>query len=256
MDGLEADYPSITFVYMTGHLNGTGEAGNLHARNNQIRDHVIATNGVLFDFADIESYDPDYEYFLDRGAHDTCVYDSGNWATEWCADHVGDPLCASCGCAHSEPLNCNLKGRAFWWMMARLAGWSGPGESLKSSSTMTAVTGHAITYTVVLQNVAAPVSSTIYLTDTLPSALGYVSGTLTATAGAWSDAGWPTLTWSGTLSDTPAVTITYVATVTAVAPLLVENAAEVVAPGYVTATLTSAVIVNPYRAHLPLVQRN
>jgi len=28
-------------------------------------------------------------------------------------------------CAHSQALNCVLKGRAFWWMMARLAGWNG-----------------------------------------------------------------------------------------------------------------------------------
>lgn len=27
--------------------------------------------------------------------------------------------------AHSRPLNGALKGRAFWWMMARLAGWNG-----------------------------------------------------------------------------------------------------------------------------------
>ena len=32
MSGLEADYPDVTFVYMTGHLNGTGEEGNLHQR--------------------------------------------------------------------------------------------------------------------------------------------------------------------------------------------------------------------------------
>jgi len=28
-------------------------------------------------------------------------------------------------CAHSHRLNCVLKARAFWWMMARLAGWDG-----------------------------------------------------------------------------------------------------------------------------------
>ncbi|HPQ40645.1 MAG TPA: hypothetical protein PLV45_09755, partial [bacterium] len=58
MDGLRADYPGVTFVYMTGHLNGTGDTGNLHARNNQIRNHVLATGGILFDFADIDSHDP------------------------------------------------------------------------------------------------------------------------------------------------------------------------------------------------------
>jgi hypothetical protein len=125
MDQLERDYPAVRFVYMTGHLDGSGENGNLNVRNNQIRAYCIANNKVLFDFADIESYDPDGNYFLNLGANDNCGYAGGNWATEWCAAHPGSELCAECDCAHSQPLNCNLKGRAFWWMMARLTGWQG-----------------------------------------------------------------------------------------------------------------------------------
>ena len=126
MSGLESDYPDVTFVYMTGHLNGTGVEGNVNQRNEQIRAHCIAHNAVLFDFADIESYDPDGDYFLDLYADDACNYSGGNWAVEWCDEHAGSDLCATCSCAHSHSLNCNLKGRAFWWMMARLAGWPGP----------------------------------------------------------------------------------------------------------------------------------
>ena len=134
MSGLEVDYPYVTFIYMTGHLAGSGEAGNLNQRNNQIRAHCIANNSVLFDFADIESYDPDGNYFLDKGANDNCDYwiDSvkHNWATEWCDANPSSDLCEYCDCAHSQPLNCNLKGRAFWWMMARLAGWNGEQDCL------------------------------------------------------------------------------------------------------------------------------
>jgi len=129
MTQLENDYPRVTFVYMTGHLDGNGEEGNLHIRNNQIRDYCRTHNKVLFDFADIESYDPDGNYFLDKRANDHCDYDSdgngtrdANWAIEWCARNPGE--CSSCSCAHSESLNCDLKGRAFWWMMAGLAGWN------------------------------------------------------------------------------------------------------------------------------------
>jgi hypothetical protein len=129
MDQLEEDYPDVTFVYITGHLDGTGEEGNLHIRNNQIRHYCRDNNKILFDFADIESYDPDGRYFLDKYADDKCDYDSNsdgypdaNWAIEWCDAHPGE--CSSCECAHSRSLNCDLKGRAFWWMMARLVGWN------------------------------------------------------------------------------------------------------------------------------------
>jgi len=126
MSKLEKDYPNIIFICMTGHLDGTGENGNLNIRNNQIREYCRKNNKILFDFADIESYDPNGNYFLDKAADSECNYlDNGvqkNWAEEWCNSHPGE--CSSCFCAHSHSLSCELKGRAFWWMMAELAGWS------------------------------------------------------------------------------------------------------------------------------------
>jgi hypothetical protein len=113
MEQLEADYPDVLFIYMTGHLDGTGIAGNLYARNNQIRAYAAANDKILFDFADVESYDPDGNYYPDSS--DDC-----GWCSTWCATH-SCPVCASC--AHSHCFNCYLKGKAFWWMMARVAGW-------------------------------------------------------------------------------------------------------------------------------------
>jgi hypothetical protein len=66
MAALEKEYPEVIFIYiyMTGHLEGTGEHGNLHVRNNQIRDYCRASNKILYDFADIESHDPDGSSFF------------------------------------------------------------------------------------------------------------------------------------------------------------------------------------------------
>ncbi len=131
MAALETQFPNVRFIYMTGHLDGTGSSGNLHIRNEQIRKYCRDNGKILFDFADIESYDPSGNAFLDMGADDGCYYNHGNnnWASEWLANNPGSELAqvaAQCWeCQHSNYLNCVLKGRAFWWMMARMAGWDG-----------------------------------------------------------------------------------------------------------------------------------
>jgi hypothetical protein len=137
MSALETEYPGIQFVYMTGHLDGTGSAGNLNVRNNQIRDYCRQNNKILYDFSDIESYDPDGQtHYMPLMCNDNCDYDSDgngtrdrNWATDWQNSHTqnvdwydrddGNDF------AHTQPLNANRKAYAAWWLWARLAGWNG-----------------------------------------------------------------------------------------------------------------------------------
>jgi hypothetical protein len=144
MSQLEAEYPGIIFVYMTCHLN-TSDAWteqNLLARNQQIRDFCGDTRW-LFDFADIETYDPDGVCYSARHPNDACNYDFNNngiteqtdagvvrngdrnWATDWQNSHTEGTDWYDCGAAHSQSLNANMKAYAVWWLWCRLAGWDG-----------------------------------------------------------------------------------------------------------------------------------
>ncbi len=114
---------------MTGHLNGTGEAGNVNQRNQQIRNWCAANNKILYDFADVESYDPDgLVNYMQLGCNDNCDYSGGNWALDWQATHTQNVDWYACSPAHSQALNGNRKAYAAWWMFARIAGWDGSPE--------------------------------------------------------------------------------------------------------------------------------
>jgi len=131
----------VQFVFMTGHVNGQGEEGRTNQINTYIRTHCKTNNRILYDFADIESWDPDDNYFLDDSVNDACSYmvngeRTGNWAEEWIVGKVqmdgeddtlhnepngGDWY--QCNSEHSHPVNANLKAYAAWYMFSRLAGW-------------------------------------------------------------------------------------------------------------------------------------
>jgi hypothetical protein len=129
MTTLEKDFPNVKFVYMTGHLDGSGAEGQLNQNNDRIRNYCKTNKKILFDFADIESYDPDGKVnYMKLYANDNCDYttsseESRNWATDWQASHTENVDWYSCDVAHSQSLNGNRKAYAAWWLFARLTGW-------------------------------------------------------------------------------------------------------------------------------------
>lgn len=110
----EAEYPDVTFIYFTGSAHADGSFGyNRHLRNDQIRNYCIANNKVLFDFEDIDAwYNGVMNYYIFSG--DTIPLQH---------DAFYDPS----GCGHANDLCATEKGKATWWMMARLRDWQ-PGS--------------------------------------------------------------------------------------------------------------------------------
>jgi len=99
MAGLEADYPNITFIYMTG--NSQSESSNRYARNNQIRQFCINNNKVLFDFADLDCW---YNGQQNVVSGIPCEH------PHYHGDQAG----------HTTYESCENKGKAVWYMLAEL----------------------------------------------------------------------------------------------------------------------------------------
>jgi hypothetical protein len=112
---LESEYPDVVFIYMTGNAQATGSSGhNRYLRNELIRQYCMANNKVLFDFADLDSwwFNPTTEAW----EHSTYEY-GGDIVPVEHPQFNGDEA------GHTTYESCEQKGRAVWWMMARVAGW-------------------------------------------------------------------------------------------------------------------------------------
>ena len=119
MAQLESEYPGVTFVYMTGNAQGSGQ--NRYDRNNQIRAFCRQNNKILFDFADLDSWYNGEQHAV------------GGIPTEH-PHYNGDEA------AHTTFESCENKGRAFWWLLARIAGWEGVNATPPTAPTLAVAT--------------------------------------------------------------------------------------------------------------------
>jgi len=130
LEDLETQYPTKTFIYWTTSLSrGLGSIDGQNF-NNQMRQYAISNDKILFDVADIESHDENGNPCYDnRDGVQYCTM-SGT-----CENHPNDGqnIIAICQDYTTEIDGGHLGSvsgggiqiaKAFWVLMARLAGWN------------------------------------------------------------------------------------------------------------------------------------
>ncbi len=130
LEELESQYPEKTFFYWTTSLARSIGTEDATTFNNQMRQYAIDHNKILFDVADIESHDdkgnPCYdnrdgvEYCGTQGC-ENFPDDQQNIAA-LCQDYTTEIMGGHLGSTSAGHLRI---AKAFWVLLARIAGWDG-----------------------------------------------------------------------------------------------------------------------------------
>lgn len=170
---LATTHDTIDFIIQTSRLwdpqsQDSATYQPAHVTSNQyLRDAVAdscsdITNIFLYDFADIEWYDR-----LDAMAIDSSSSDSGHtwpkryWDTasatpptantqaptyggtwDYLPGNSGPETCAHCYGGSWDAYLCSLHGRAWWYLMARIAGWDGETAAQEQPAIETTIRGN------------------------------------------------------------------------------------------------------------------
>ncbi|MCK4762962.1 MAG: hypothetical protein KAW12_12265 [Candidatus Aminicenantes bacterium] len=109
MSQLETEFPDVTFIYMTGNAQSADQ--NRLDRNDQVRNYCRENKKILFDFADLDCW-----YNGEQHKEDGIPTEHPHYN----GDQAG----------HTTFASCENKGKASWWLLARIAGWVPGGDSL------------------------------------------------------------------------------------------------------------------------------
>jgi uncharacterized repeat protein (TIGR01451 family) len=126
-------------------------------------------------------------------------------------------------------------------------------SSVKWADRSMADLGETVAYTVAIRNSGAPVSGTVVMTDVVPNALSYVNGSLTSTSGVVDDLSAPILRWSGDMSATSAVTLTYATTVKVDRARVVKNTVRIRPVSGDGINRSAMIIINGSAVYLPMI---
>ncbi|MFW6268145.1 MAG: hypothetical protein ACOC1E_03335 [Marinilabiliaceae bacterium] len=130
----------VHFVFMTGHANRNDNVGPGKAKNlaDMIIDYCDENQYFCLDYYSIDTHDMDGDYWEDAGDNGDSDAYGGNFYEDWQESHEsgvhywynryspgGD---VAYGDHNTQHITANRKGMAFWWILARLAGWNGEVE--------------------------------------------------------------------------------------------------------------------------------
>jgi len=128
-------------------------------------------------------------------------------------------------------------------------------NSSKRATPVFANTGDIITYTLNIERSGPPSTTTVLVTDVIPTGLNYVPNSLTVSSGTPDDQQAPELRWQGSLSETNLVQISYSVLVTAAEPQATTNEMTINDGRGNQLTRQAIVILNPRQVYLPIIVR-
>ena len=128
MERLEQKYPGKIFIWWTIPLTQTGQHCT-DTLNSLIRRYVNDNSKILFDIADIEARDSFGNHLVNGNGWEIAYY-------AWCGEKPPGPSC------HPNWPGSIMIAKAFWWMMARIAGM--PDSASSSADSLPVVITSAI----------------------------------------------------------------------------------------------------------------
>lgn len=134
MQSLIEEYPSVNFIFMTGHANKDNNVGDGKPKNQAkiILDYCKENNFYCLDYYGIDTHDMDGNYWEDAG-DDGNSSTGGQFYADWQASRsVGAGYyenrstpggSVTYGAHNSQHITANRKAYAMWYILARIAGW-------------------------------------------------------------------------------------------------------------------------------------